>query len=189
MKDGVMSEPRTSSPNRRPRKRLIAFCHDRKGATAVEFALIGPPFLALFVGIIQIFLVFFGQQLLEQVVQQAGRLIMTGQAQAQQLTQSQFHQKVCDQVAIIFSCNNLMVDVESYSSWSSASTAAPTLTFNAQGQVTNTWQYSPGSPGDIVIVTVSYQWPVFLGPLGFNLSNLSNGNRLLSATAAFQNEP
>jgi len=34
-----------------------------------------------------------------------------------------------------------------------------------------------------------YQWPVFLGPLSFNLSNLSNGKRLLMSSAAFKNEP
>jgi hypothetical protein len=34
-----------------------------------------------------------------------------------------------------------------------------------------------------------YIWPVMLGPLGFNLSNLSNGNRLIMSSAAFQNEP
>jgi hypothetical protein len=39
------------------------------------------------------------------------------------------------------------------------------------------------------VVRVMYQWPVFGGPLGFNLSNLPNGNRLIMAAAAFQNEP
>jgi hypothetical protein len=82
-----------------------------------------------------------------------------------------------------------MIDVQTVSSFSSSSTAAPTLTFNAQGKVTNTWQYNPGGPGQIVVVRVMYQWPVFLGPLGFTLSNLSNGNRLIMASAAFQNEP
>ena len=65
----------------------------------------------------------------------------------------------------------------------------PNLTFNSQGQVTNTWQYSPGTTGQVVVVRVMYQWPVFGGPLGFNLSNLPNGNRLIMAAAAFQNEP
>jgi hypothetical protein len=55
--------------------------------------------------------------------------------------------------------------------------------------VTNIWQYNPGSPGQIVVVRAMYQWPVFLGPLGFNLSNLANGDRLLMATATFKNEP
>jgi hypothetical protein len=82
-----------------------------------------------------------------------------------------------------------MIDVQSPASFSAANTSTPTLTFNANGSVTNTWQYNPGAAGQIVVVRVMYQWPVFLGPLGFNLSNLSNGNRLIMASAAFQNEP
>ena len=45
------------------------------------------------------------------------------------------------------------------------------------------------SAGDIVVVRVMYLWPVFIGPLGFNLANHSNGSRLIMASAAFQNEP
>jgi len=82
-----------------------------------------------------------------------------------------------------------MINVQSYNSFSAANTTTPTLTFNTQGQVTNQWTYSPGNPGEVVIVQVMYQWPVVLGPLGFNLSNVSNGNRLLISTAAFRNEP
>ena len=47
----------------------------------------------------------------------------------------------------------------------------------------------PGLPGSIVVVRLFYQWPTFVTGLGFNLSNLSNGTILLSATAAFKNEP
>jgi Flp pilus assembly protein TadG len=165
------------------------FVADSKGATAVEFALVAIPFLALIVALIQTFLVFFAQELLESVVQQSSRLILTGQVQSQQMTQSAFQQAVCNQIVILFNCNGLMVDVQVANTWSSANTSAPTLTFNAQGQVANAWQFNPGSTGDIVVVRVMYQWPVFLGPLGFNLSNLSNGNRLIMASAAFQNEP
>jgi Flp pilus assembly protein TadG len=173
-------------PNRRRRRRLLA---DEHGATAVEFGLVAAPFIALLVGIIQTFLVIFASQLLETVVMQASRQILTNQAQNANMTQTGFTNLVCAQVAILFNCSGLMVDVETYSSFSSNNTAAPALTFNAQGQVTNTWKYNPGGPGDIVVVRVMYQWPVFLGPLGFTLSNLGNGNRLIMASAAFQNEP
>jgi Flp pilus assembly protein TadG len=165
------------------------FWADQKGATAVEFGLVAAPFLALLVGIIQTFLVFFAAQLLETVVAQSSRLILTGQVQNANMTQSQFAQQVCDQVVILFNCSNLMIDVETYTAFSAANTGLPALAFNAQGQVTNTWQYNPGGPGQIVVVRVMYQWPVFLGPLGFTLSNLANGNRLIMASAAFQNEP
>jgi hypothetical protein len=82
-----------------------------------------------------------------------------------------------------------MVDVQTAPSFAGANTSTPTLTFDKSGNVTNAWQYQPGSPGDIVVVRVMYQWPVFLGPLAFNLSNLSNGKRLLVSSAAFKNEP
>jgi Flp pilus assembly protein TadG len=171
------------------RSRHSGFLTDKNGATAVEFGLVAAPFLALLVGIIQTFLVLFASQLLETVVTQSSRLILTGQVQSANMTQSQFASKVCEQVAILFNCNGLMIDVQTYSAFSSTNTSTPTLAFNAKGQVTNTWQYNPGGPGQIVVVRVMYQWPVFLGPLGFTLATLPNGNRLIMASAAFQNEP
>jgi Flp pilus assembly protein TadG len=188
----------TASATGPGRDRRCGFLADEHAATAVEFALVAAPFLALIVGIIQTFLVLFASQLLETVVTQSSRQILTNQAQAAGLSQSQFATQVCDQVRILFNCSNLMIDVETYSSFSGTNTGTafpqtnstlPALTFNAQGQVTNNWQYSPGATGDVVVVRVMYQWPVFGGPLGFNLSNLPNGNRLIMAAAAFQNEP
>jgi Flp pilus assembly protein TadG len=177
----------TATPETHPRKR--AFLRNKSGATAVEFALVAAPFLALLMGTIQTFLVFFAGQQLQNVVTQTSRLILTGQAQDQGLSQSAFAQKLCANVVVLFTCGNIMIDVQAYSSFSSASTGTPTLTYNGSGQVTNAWQYNPGSPGQIVVVRAMYQWPVFLGPIGFNLSNLSNGNRLIMASAVFKNEP
>ena len=53
----------------------------------------------------------------------------------------------------------------------------------------NNFSYQPGGPGDIVVVRLFYQWPVYVSLLGFNLSNMTGGKRLLVATAAFRNEP
>lgn len=170
------------------RRRWRAFFADRKGATAVEFALVAAPFIALLLALIQTFLVFFAQQLLETAVNESSRVILTGQAQAEGMTETQFAKTVCSNLPILFNCNNLMIDVEVAGSWTSANAGVPTLTFGSNGNVTNDWQFNPGNPGDIVVVRVMYQWPVFMGPLGFNLANLANGNRLIMASTAFQNE-
>lgn len=182
----MMTTPSASLSYHRRRRGFFA---NEDAATAVEFALVAPPFLALLVGIIQTFLVFFASQLLETVVNQSSRLILTGQVQSANMNQSTFAQQVCGQVAILFNCSGLMIDVQTYSAFCSANTGTPSLTFNAQGNVTNTWNYNPGTAGQIVVVRVMYQWPVFGGPLGFTLANLPNGNRLIMASAAFQNEP
>jgi Flp pilus assembly protein TadG len=159
------------------------------GAAAVEFAIVSVPFIALLVAIIQTFLVFFAGEQLEMIVNSASRSILTGQAQKTSMTQAQFANLVCGFATVLFNCASLMIDVEAYDSFSAANATPPTLTFNAQGQVTNNWQFQPGTSNQIVVVRVMYQWPVFLGPLGFSLANLSNGNRLLIASSAFKNEP
>jgi len=180
---------RRSAVRARPLRPLHGLARNDSGAAAVEFALVAAPFLALLVGLFQTALVFLAGRELDQAVAQASRYVMTGQAQNANMTQSQFSSWVCQNIYALFNCNNLMVNVQTYNSFSSATTSAPTLTYNAQGKVTNNWSYNPGGPGDIVVVQVLYQWPVVLGPLGFNLSNLANGSRLLTSTAVFKNEP
>jgi Flp pilus assembly protein TadG len=183
-----MAEAETTAGKGR-RNRFGAFVKDSKGATAVEFALVAAPFLAITVALIQTFLVFFAQGMLETVARNTGRLIMTGQVQTQQMTANAFKTTVCNQGAILFSCGSLMVDVQVASQWSSANTGMPALTFDSTGAPTNTWQFNPGTAGDIVVVRVMYLWPVFFGPIAFNMANQANGTRMLMASAAFQNEP
>jgi len=173
-------------PLLRPVRRLAV---SNSGATAVEFSFVAAPFLALLIALFQTGIVFLAGRELDEAVAQSGRYIMTGQAQNSSMTQSQFASLICQNIYALFNCGSLMVNVQTYPSFSAASTSAPTLTYSAQGQVTNSWTYNPGGPGDIVVVQVMYQWPLVLGPLGFNLSNLSNGDRLLISTAVFQNEP
>jgi Flp pilus assembly protein TadG len=180
---------------KRRRKRFVAFIRDRKGATAVEFALIGTPFLALIAALIQTFLLFFAQSQLESAVRTSGRQIMTGQVQTQDASLSQaqalaaFRQIVCNNAALLFTCTGLMVDVQVAPQWSSASPATPTLTYDSNGNVTNAWNFNPGNAGDIVVVRVMYLWPVFFGPIAFGMANQPNNTRLIMASAAFQNEP
>jgi hypothetical protein len=108
------------------------------------------------------------------------------------MTQTQFQTAVtnaCTAAGAPLNCSSIMVDVESATAYSSASTAPLTPTYNASGQVTNTWAYSPGGPGDIVVLRLMYNWPVVAGPLLPGLANQSNGDRLLVATSVFKNEP
>jgi Flp pilus assembly protein TadG len=167
------------------------FAQCENGTTAVEFALIAAPFFALLIAIFQTALIFYASRVLDEIVEQSSRLILTGQAQTSTppMTQAGFANTVCQQTVALFNCANFMINVQSYSSFSSISTATPNLTFDANGNVTNAWSFNPGNPGDVVVVQVMYQWPIVLGPLGFTLSNMNNGNRLLVSTAVFKNEP
>jgi len=166
---------------------LHTFLFNRRGSAAVEFALVAPIFFALLFAIIETAMVFFAGQLLETATQDSARYIMTGRAQNASYTQAQFKTYVCSQVNVLFDCaNGVYVDVQAYPQFSSVNVAAP---IDSSGNFVATMQYNPGNAGDIVVVRLFYQWPLFVTKLGYNIANLNNGNRLLTATAAFKNEP
>jgi Flp pilus assembly protein TadG len=166
-----------------------AFACAEDGTAALEFAIVAAPFIALVLATIQTALAFFAGQVLESAATDASRIILTGSAQNSNMSQAGFATAVCGKIQALFNCSKLMIDVQTASSFSAANASMPSLTFDSSGNVSNSWQFNPGNPGDIVILRVMYQWPVFLGPLGLSLSNESNGNLLLMATAAFKNEP
>ena len=165
---------------------LGRFRRNRRGSAVVQFALVAPMFFALLFAIIETALMFFASQVLETITQNSARMILTGQAQSANYTQAQFASYVCSQVPALFSCPNIYIDVESYSSFSSININRQ---IDANGNFINNMQYSPGGPGDIVVVRLFYQWPIFVTGLGYNIANMAGSYRLLVATAAFQNEP
>jgi Flp pilus assembly protein TadG len=166
---------------------LRRFRRNRRGSTAVEFALVAPVFFALLFAILETGIMFLAGQVLETITQQSARMILTGQAQTASYTSAQFATYVCSQVPALFSCNQISIDVESYPSFSSVNFSSQID--NNGNFITNNLQYNPGGPGDIVVVRLFYQWPLIVTGLGWNPSNLAGNKRLLVGTAAFKNEP
>jgi Flp pilus assembly protein TadG len=167
--------------------RTSRFMRQQDGFAAVEFGLVAAPFLALTFAIMETAVVFFSGQALETAVADSARLILTGQAQNAGYNQAAFKNAVCAKVHGLFDCQNgVYVDVKTYTSFGNVSMTNPV---DANGNFVNNFTYNPGGPGDIVVVRLYYQWPVYVSLIGFNLSNMSGGKRLLVATAAFRNEP
>jgi len=168
--------------------KLRSWIKNEDGAAAAEFALVMIPFLGLILMALQTTIVMFMDQALQTAAQQATRQLMTGSAQTQGLTAAQFKSKVCA-FANGFNCNGIMVDVQSASTFTNLNTNSISLSYNAQGQVTNNFNYQPGNAGDVIIVRVMYNWPIFGGPLAGPLVNQPGGNHLLVSTVVFKNEP
>ena len=145
--------------------------------------MVAAPFLALVFAIMETAIVFFSGQALETAVADSARLIMTGQAQTQGFNQAAFKNAVCSKIYGLFDCQNgVYVDVKTYTSFSNVNLTPP---LDANGNFQNNQTYQPGGPGDIVVVRLFYQWPVYVALL----QNMSGGKRLLVATSAFRNEP
>jgi Flp pilus assembly protein TadG len=173
----------------RYRAAAVNFTRAREAVSAVEFALIAPAFFALIVAIFDLAMIFLAQADLETTVEINARQILTNQTQNQQnMTPSAFQQQLCGQLRLqAFNCANLMVDLEIIPNFASANMSPPT--FNSQNQPSSPPAFQLGAPGAIQILRVMYFWPVFPGPLNLNFADISNGSRLLTATAVFANEP
>lgn len=170
----------------KPLKRLG---RDQRGAALIEFAFVIGPFIALIIAVLQTSLTYFAQQNLETAAEKSVRQLLTGAAQNSNMTQSQFKALVCSKLPTFMKCANLIVDVQIASNFSAANTGVPTLTYDSNGNVNNNWGYSPGVPGQITVARIMYIWDVSKGPLGFDLSTLSSGKRLLISTSVFKTEP
>src|ERR1700753_2467237 len=105
------------------------FLRETRAASAVEFAIIAPLFIGLVISILETGIYFFAQNVLQTAAVQAGRQFLTGKAQASNLTEANFaNNYVCPAIQSLFTCGNLMIDVNTYSSFSSANVSTPTLT-------------------------------------------------------------
>ena len=95
---------------------------------------------------------------------------------------------MCAKIGGLFDCaGGLKIDVKTYSAFGSVDNCqADRRERQPEDRIS---AITPGGPGDIVVVRLMYQWPVYASLLGFNLADMAGNKRLIMATAAFRNEP
>jgi Flp pilus assembly protein TadG len=183
--------------DRRPwRRALRVFRKEQDGATAVEFAMVIMPFLALLFAIVETALVFWSTQVLETAVANASRTIYTGQfQQANRMgatAASEFRKALCldrdgqKKTMVLFDCESsaVHVDVRRFT----PGTPPPDVVKDREIDPTS-FRYDDTAPSEIVLVRVAVEFPVFVNIIGAQETNLKNGKRLIMAAATFRNEP
>jgi Flp pilus assembly protein TadG len=157
-----------------------------KGSAAVEFAMIAPVFFVLLMGTIETGVIFFAQSALQNAVNDAARMVRTGQA----MTQASFRTQVCSEVSTLLSdCNgaSLQFDINAYSGGFGGATNSSPL--DANGNLPTLTNFTPGNPCDVVLVRAFYKWKVWTPALDYFLGTMPGGYHLLATAAAFRNEP
>jgi Flp pilus assembly protein TadG len=181
---GLSSGPVMSFFPQLPTSRRFLRCES--GAQAIEFAMLSPMIIALFLAALQVALIFLAKAYLETATEAAARFVMTNQANS--MTQSQFRTQVCNEIGALFNCANLIVQLEvAPSSASLMSSSMPQ--FNASGVLVNPTSFAIAAAPSKMMLIVMYEWPIFGGSLGLNFGNLGNGDLLMTATQIFQIEP
>jgi Flp pilus assembly protein TadG len=182
-----MSNPTPSLPLRPCGSFLRRFARARRGATAVEFAMIGLPFLALVFAVFELGMMFLVQTTLESSAQAEARTLRTGQFLAASGTAQSYKDAVCANLGwLAADCNaNLYVDVRTFSTFGQAQAPWP-VTNGAIDPSQLTFQL-PGAC-TIVMARAFYNWTL-LAPDLSGIAHMNGNKVLLSAAAAFRTEP
>jgi Flp pilus assembly protein TadG len=168
---------------------LKAWCRDQGGVTAVEFAMVAVPFLMLLFGIITVGLFFFTTFALENAVERAARLIRTGQVQESGMTAAQFKEEVCEHAPAYVDCASKMrVNVQNFADFANIVTASCVDNGGNLVPPAGT-SYSPGGSGEVVLVTVCYEWELAGNVPFLSVGSMPNGSALIQASVTFRTEP
>ncbi len=169
------------------RRLLKRWLKEKEGATAVEFALVGFPFILMTVGIVEMALMFTAQSVLHESAFTAARMIRTGQLQQSGGGQEEaFRNAVCDFARLLIPCASIQFQVQQVPSFSDASDMPPR--FDEDGNLLDTG-FDPGGANDVVLVRVVYNYPVRTPLMQPLLANNSGFKRTLFSTIVLQTEP
>lgn len=165
------------------------FRRARDGATAVEFALIAAPFMALMFGVLELGLVFMVSTTLDNATEAASRKIRTGEFQsAGSASAAAFKTAICDNMSWLgSSCStNLQVDVRTFTKFANVTLTDPVTNGAFDSSKTT---FVPGDGEDIVVVRAYYEWTLITPMMNAGLANLGGTKRLIYSTVTFRNEP
>ncbi len=180
MRIRVKRRPKRAAANAVPRA--------KSGSAAIEFAFVAPVFFLFLMGTMETGIIFLGNFVLQNAVNDAARQIRTGQVAQNGTNQEQFRTMVCNGIAPLLACDaNLQIDVQAYPNFGALSVPNPITASGGLDPALRNWL--PGSVCSVVLVRAFYTWNVATPVLTPFLANMANGRHLLSAAAAFRNEP
>lgn len=179
-----------SMPANPLRRAVSRFGRAKRGAAAIEFALVLLPFALLTLGVAEVAMIGFVQSSLDFAINETARKIRTGEAQMDGMNQAQIEDELCTQMGNFLGVDcagSLYLDVQRFDSFMEAAAVDSPIVDDAFQ--TGGFGYQPGAPSDIVVVRAFYRWHTLTPMFSEVFRNVANGERVLASTMMFRNEP
>lgn len=176
-------------------RRRLGFAADKRGSTAVEFAIVAPLFLMMMFSTFEVGWFFFANSVVDAAVGDAARLIKTGQVQRwggdNQDKLDTLYDDICNVVKAFGGCDNkLTIEVKNFTSFAAlaADTTAATCADAPPDEVAAI-PFEPGGELTIVRIRICYIYKTLNPAIGINMSEPGTNKRRLISTMIFRNEP
>jgi Flp pilus assembly protein TadG len=157
------------------------------GSTAVEFAIVGVPFVFAIIGLVEVSLMYTANSLLQNSTSSAARLIRTGQVQQNQSDpEAMFRDELCRVASTFLNCNRVQYEVITLSGFGDVDTVPPVIDQNgnlvSQG-------FNPGGVGDVVLIRTVYLFPLMTPFIGLLLADSPGQTKFMMSASVLQTEP
>lgn len=168
------------------------FARDRRGASAVEFAIVAPVFLALMFSTFEVAWFYFVNSTVDAAATNAARVLRTGQVQKSEMTKEEFFDDlVCPKVKLFGDCySRLTAEVRTFDSFQElANDTTPLVCRDESATVIDAIPYEPGEDRAIVRIRLCYMYDTLNPMIGMSLAQNEAGQRKVSATYVLRVEP
>lgn len=179
--------------------RLGRFLSNDDGVTAIEFAFLGPLFIVGLLVTFESSLMLFTEYVIQTSVQEAARLVRTGQAQDKKFKANDFKDAICSIAKFAFDCNGkLTVYMNTAATFSALEASTPsylTITGGSFGKDgdgnDNPPPFQCGNPNQAVALIATYDWNIATPWIMSGFANVDGDDRTrrLVGFSMFRNEP
>ena len=166
-------------------RRFTGWFGKTDGTTDIEFSLLAVPFIFFVIVIIELSLMFLGDAVLNGAVYDASRVIRTGAAQQSGDPETAFGDALCSQAGLMLDCDAMEYQVETLESFEEADLEPE---FDEDGHMIPV-PFDAGAVSDIVIIRVTYLYPLLTPMIGQFFADSPGNTKLLMATTVMQTEP
>lgn len=149
----------------RPGGLFARLWRDRRGSTALEFAVVSLPCLTMLVFLAEIAYDFYAQVCLDYGVQAAARQIQIGAAQGASNAGVFQASYLCPAISGLLPCSSISVNIQPIPATSDFySSVSATVPRNSSGKLdTSGYKFCPGQPNQLMLVQALYTSPSLIG--------------------------
>jgi Flp pilus assembly protein TadG len=158
---------------------------ETRASAAIEYAMVGPIFLFVVIGLIEFSLYVFNRNFVKHVLYETARHITTGEIQADEKPEAAFKEIYCSYSNILLSCERLVFDVRAYDRLEDVDFSP--AAFGSDGNPEN-FKFEPGGSEQFSVMRVAVPYR-FVTPFMQDLFLGDSGDAIVVGYTVAKNEP
>jgi hypothetical protein len=158
---------------------------NRRGAVAIEFAMVAMPVFMLSVAIIELGMMMMHSVTLSGALEEGARKLRTGEIFNASDPEQAFKDAVCGDSLYLVDCDDIVFDVRSYDDYDDVDLSPPSM---GAGGMPSAPAFDPGDAGSVTVARAYLRYEFITPMIGAFFEDTHN-SRMVQYTAIVKGEP